>query len=157
MLSLSDTKTKVWNGSHKADFLRWIHTKEKRANCWINLCLSRSWSRRYIFCHSLAASLRWRHFTKREYICFGWTCIIFLIFANPLQDGSFYGLLADRGRGIVGQNGPHFPKSHIWWKLSVLPYLKKIQRMYKSRDTSLKFCWHFFFFSMILYIHDMND
>ena len=30
---------------------------------------------------------------------------------------------------------------------TVIPYLRKIQKMYKSRDTSLEFCWHQHFFT----------
>ena len=30
---------------------------------------------------------------------------------------------------------------------TVMPYLRKIQKMYKSRDTSLDFCWHQHFFT----------
>ena len=29
---------------------------------------------------------------------------------------------------------------------TVIPYLKKIQKLYKSRDTPLEFCWHEYFF-----------
>ena len=29
----------------------------------------------------------------------------------------------------------------------VIPYLRKIQKIYKSRDTSLEFCWHQHFFT----------
>ena len=29
---------------------------------------------------------------------------------------------------------------------AVIPYLTKIQNIYKSHDTSIKFCWHQFFF-----------
>ena len=32
---------------------------------------------------------------------------------------------------------------------TVIPYLKKIQKMYKSRDTPLGFCWHQHFFTGI--------
>ena len=30
---------------------------------------------------------------------------------------------------------------------TVIPYLRKIQKIYKSRNTSLKFCWHQHFFT----------
>ena len=30
---------------------------------------------------------------------------------------------------------------------TVVPYLRKIQKMYKSRDTFLEFCWHQHFFT----------
>ena len=52
------------------------------------------------------------------------------------------GHLIDGGRG---QKGPPSLKSviHIlqWWNL--IPYLKKIQNLYKSRETPLYFCWRF--------------
>ena len=66
---------------------------------------------------------------------------------NPLQDGLF----RDCSR-IVGGGGwgaflpsPFFPKiCHTYptiMKLgTVIPYLRKIQKMYKSRDTFLEFC-----------------
>ena len=30
---------------------------------------------------------------------------------------------------------------------TVIPYLRKIQKIYQSRDTSLEFCWHQHFFT----------
>ena len=46
--------------------------------------------------------------------------------------------------GCGGQNGPLPKICHIYptmMKLGTLiPYLKKIQKIYKSRDTSLEFC-----------------
>ena len=30
---------------------------------------------------------------------------------------------------------------------TVISYLKKIQKIYKSRDTLLEFCWHQYFFT----------
>ena len=34
--------------------------------------------------------------------------------------------------------------THIlqWWNMAVIPYLKKIQKLYESRDTPLELCWH---------------
>ena len=47
---------------------------------------------------------------------------------------------------IGGQKGPLPKFCHIYptmMKLgTVIPYLKKIQKIYKSRDTPLEFCWH---------------
>ena len=39
--------------------------------------------------------------------------------------------------------------THIlqWWNLPVIPYLKKIQKIYQSRDTPPEFCWHQHFFT----------
>ena len=63
-------------------------------------------------------------------------------FFNPFQDGYF--------RDCSRMGGPFWsplPKiRHTYptmMKLgTVIPYLRKIQKMYKSRDTFLKFCWH---------------
>ena len=30
---------------------------------------------------------------------------------------------------------------------TLIPQLKKVQKIHKSRDTSLKFCWHQYFFT----------
>ena len=39
--------------------------------------------------------------------------------------------------------------THIlqWWKLTVISYLKKIQKIYESRDTYHESCWHQQFFT----------
>ena len=53
-----------------------------------------------------------------------------------------------KGRG--GQKGWSSLKSviHIiqWWNLAVISYLKKIQKLYESRDTAFNFPWwkHYF-------------
>ena len=44
---------------------------------------------------------------------------------------------------------PHLPKiCHTYFVMmklgTVIPYLRKIQKIYKSPDISLEFCWHFF-------------
>ena len=59
---------------------------------------------------------------------------------HPIQDGFFKELLTDGG----GQNGP-LPKichtNPTMMKLgTVITYLKKIQKIYESRDTTLEFC-----------------
>ena len=66
---------------------------------------------------------------------------------NPIQHGVFRGCSRMGG----GAFWPALPKiRHTFptmMKLStIIPYLRKIQKMYKSRDTSLGFCWrqHFF-------------
>ena len=33
------------------------------------------------------------------------------------------------------------------WNLEIIPYLKMIQKLYESRDTSLEFYWHQHFFT----------
>ena len=56
---------------------------------------------------------------------------------NPIQDGLFRDCSRMRGGGLpkIRHTNP------AMMKLSrVMPYLKKIQKMYKSRDTSLEFC-----------------
>ena len=68
---------------------------------------------------------------------------------NPLQDGLF------RGCSRMGRGAPFSPPPpkirHTYptmMKLcTVIPYLKMIQKMYKSRDASLDFCWHQYFFT----------
>ena len=59
---------------------------------------------------------------------------------NPIQDGLFRGCSR-----MGGAFWPPLPKIHhtypIMMKLgTVIPYQRKIQKMYKSRDTSLEFC-----------------
>ena len=59
------------------------------------------------------------------------------------------GLLTD---GREGQKGPPLPKIYhtypIMMKLgTVIPCLKKIQKIYESRDTHLEFCWRQRFFT----------
>ena len=50
-----------------------------------------------------------------------------------------------------GQKGPPPKICHAYptmMKLgTVIPYLKKIQKLYESRDTSLDFCLHQYFFT----------
>ena len=60
----------------------------------------------------------------------------------------FFGLLTDGGRLFL----PPLPKIchtyHAIMKLStILPYLREIQKIYKSRDTFLEACWHQHFFT----------
>ena len=62
---------------------------------------------------------------------------------NPIQDGPFQGFSRIRGE----PTRPPLPKiCHtypIMMKLgTVIPYLKKIQKIYESRDTPLDFCRH---------------
>ena len=68
---------------------------------------------------------------------------------NPIQDGLFQGCSQMRWGGAFW---PLLPKFHHTYpammKLgTVIPYLRKIQKMYKSRETSLEFCWHQHFFT----------
>ena len=67
---------------------------------------------------------------------------------NPIQDGSFRGcswivVVVGGGEGQASKKpSPSFKSvTHIlqWWNL---PYLKKIHKIYKSRDTLLEFCWN---------------
>ena len=54
---------------------------------------------------------------------------------NPIQDGLFSGLLTDGGLLKIGHTYPTMMKLG-----TDIPYLRKIQKMHKSRDTSLEFC-----------------
>ena len=62
---------------------------------------------------------------------------------------SFFRLLTD---GEGAKKTPHLPKiCHTYptmMKLgTVIPYLRKIQKIYESRDTPLEFYWHQYFFT----------
>ena len=58
---------------------------------------------------------------------------------NPIQDGHFQG----RSR-MGGQKGPLSKICHTYPTMmkrgTVIPYPKKIQKIYESRDTPLEFC-----------------
>ena len=65
---------------------------------------------------------------------------------NHIQDGSFW---AAHGSGC---KNAHLHKiCHTYPKMmklgTVIPYLTKIQNIYKSRDTPINFCWHPYFFT----------
>ena len=66
---------------------------------------------------------------------------------NPIQDGIFRGCSRMEG----GKNAPLFKICHTYpttMKLgTVIPYPKKIQKIYESRDTPFEFCWHQHFFT----------
>ena len=67
---------------------------------------------------------------------------------NPIQDGLFR---AAHGWG-GGQKGLPLPKiCHTYpttmKRGTVIPYAKKIEKIYESRDTPLEFCWHRHFFT----------
>ena len=69
---------------------------------------------------------------------------------NPIQDGLFWGC----SRMGAGPFLPSIPKiRHTYptmMKLgTVILYQRKIQKMYKSRDIFLEFCWHQHFSSEI--------
>ena len=62
---------------------------------------------------------------------------------NPIQDGLFRG--CPRMGGVGGPKSPLLPKICSTYptmmKLgTVILYLKKIQKIYESRDTPLEFC-----------------
>ena len=80
-------------------------------------------------------------------VFFVYWCPFVTIF-NPIQDGHFRGF-SQMGWG--GQKGRPLPKiRHTYPTMikldTVIPYLKKIQKIYESRDTSPEFWWrqHFF-------------
>ena len=73
---------------------------------------------------------------------------------NSIQDGLFWDCSRMRGAGGGGGGVKKALPSvksvkHIlqWWNLAVIPCLKKSQKIYESRDTSLVLCWHQQFFT----------
>ena len=70
-------------------------------------------------------------------------------FLNPIQDGLFWGFSRMGGRGRA-KRLPLPEICHtcpaIMKLVTVIPFLKKIEKMYESRDTLFKFCWHLHFF-----------
>ena len=75
------------------------------------------------------------------YKFFYFKCAVYL---NPIQDGLFLGC-SRMGGGERGTKRPPLPKiCHTYptmMKLgTVIPYTKKIQKIYELRDTSLDFC-----------------
>ena len=63
------------------------------------------------------------------------------VFLNPIQDGLFRGC-SRMGRGGTRVTIPKIYHTYpAMMKLgTVIPYLKKIQKIYKSRDTPPEFC-----------------
>ena len=61
---------------------------------------------------------------------------------NPIQDGLFWGCSRMRGGG--SKKAPLPKICHTYPTMmkfgTVIPYLKKIQKIYESRDTPLEFC-----------------
>ena len=70
---------------------------------------------------------------------------------NSIQDGHFWGCSRMIG-GCLGQKSPLPKFSHTYptiMKLgTVIPYLKKIQKIYESHVTPLEFCPHQHFFTV---------
>ena len=70
-------------------------------------------------------------------------CIFTTAFFNPIQDGLFWGCSRMRAEG-GGKKAP-FPKiCHTYPAMmkrgTVIPYLKRIQKIYESRDKFYEFC-----------------
>ena len=90
-----------------------------------------------------------------KYLCHIWhnchqTCLIAKCGAEikilqPIQDGPFLGCSWKRGNKLH----PISKTCHIYPTImrlgTVLPYLKKIQKIHKSCDIPLEFCWHLHF------------
>ena len=70
---------------------------------------------------------------------------LFIEILNPIKDGLFQGCL--RMGGLFGLPSLKSATQILqWWNLAVIPYLRKFQKMCKSRDTPFGFCWdqHFY-------------
>ena len=81
--------------------------------------------------------------------CFPWNSLSNIFSVNHIQVGSFQGCSRI---GVRKCPPPPLPKiCHTYptmMKLStVIPYLTKIQNIYKSRGTPITFCWHQYFFT----------
>ena len=63
---------------------------------------------------------------------------------NPIQDRPFRGLHGCAGAKKAPLSKTCHTYPTILWNI---PYLKKTQKLYKLRDTSLEFCWNQHFFS----------
>ena len=82
-----------------------------------------------------------------------WNSLKNIFSVNHIQVGSFWGC------SRIGVQKCPLPKiCHTYptmMKLyarnfsTVIPYLTKIQNIYKSRDKPIKFCWHQYFFTKI--------
>ena len=69
-----------------------------------------------------------------------WEVQVIFLRINAIQDGPFRGYSR-----MGGQKGPHLPKIcqtyPTMMKLGTfIPYLKKTQKIYESRDTLVEFC-----------------
>ena len=68
---------------------------------------------------------------------------------NPIQDGLFRDCSRMRGEG--GKKAPLPKICHTYPTITklgkIIPYLKRIQKIYESSDTPIDFCWHRHFFT----------
>ena len=113
-------------------------------NDWINR--SHSWGSKILLENLL--EVFWKLFLAQLLLLFVFLllCSTFHVI-NPIQDELFWGLLADRG----AKRFPLYEVCHTYLTLmkldTVIPYLKKIPKIDKSRDAPLGFCWHQHFFT----------
>ena len=73
--------------------------------------------------------------------------VVFLIgsiYINPIQDGLFWGCsgMAKRPHPKICYTYPTMMKPGTF-----IPYLKRIRKIYESREISLDFCWYQHFFT----------
>ena len=95
---------------------------------WFNFC--KVTSRKWLFVGQNWE--RWTCFQMKNSSKIRWLlCYPF----NAIQDGPF---------GAAHKGLPSLKSvTHNlqWWNVAVTPHLKKIQKLYESRDTPLEFCW----------------
>ena len=69
-------------------------------------------------------------------------CFFYMYYFNPIQDGPFRGCARIEGAKKV----PVLKICHTYLTMlkfgTDTPYLQKIEKIYKSRDAALEFCWH---------------
>ena len=70
---------------------------------------------------------------------------------NPIQDGHFWGCSQMGGAFLLPLPKIRHANPTMMKLGTVIPYLRKIQKMYKSRDASLGFCLHQIGFLYIIY------
>ena len=80
-----------------------------------------------------------------------WNSLTNIFSVNHIQIGSSHWVFFGAAHGLGCKNA-RLPKIYHTYPTmmkfsTVMPYLKKIQNIYKSRDTPIKFCWHQYFFT----------
>ena len=96
-------------------------------------CYTRNWSEEILMIKKVKNTLLWANFMND---------------LNSIQDGFFRGCSRIGGGGFLAPLPKICHTYPTMMKLgTVIPYPKKILKIYESRDTHLEFCWHQHFFT----------